>query len=604
VTERRSLIVTGGVPLLAFALVAFRLGLYATGDLLPGWQPDMGTPPRPQLLLLAVVVSALLLAIQPGLRAAGTVAGRAELHDHDLGGGLRVERMVGAGIATAAVAALAVSAAAEWTDRPLPLVSAAAVALAAIVAGILGRARDRRRQPVEIVAAGVAVLTLMGLTAGTAETAWPVLFVLAGAAAVTATAPGRRWAGWLAFALATVALWLRLSSGGVGFVEAYTFPPALVLAVLAVLAWRRGHGAVTPTALATAALAVLPTAVAGVNGPPWRPIAVLVVSAILVLAVIALVESKDLDPEPDAAEVTGKDTDNLAARERDLARLLLATAAIATLVGPTGRALVEASNSIADTIRLALPEVWAAPAAIVLTVAVVPASRLVRTEVTRHWLGAPAALALVVPVLLIPSTPERELARVLCLLLLLGDVAVATSIHRRAPLGTPLRYLLLGLGAVTALAGVLRDVAGPIELATVPFALTVLAVGVLEMRHNPRLGSWAWMGTGAALLLVPSLLASFVDSHPLRVAGLALAATATLVAGAALRWQAPLLVGAAVLVVHGIVQLAPWIALAYGTVPRWVSLGLAGAVLLALGARYEQRLRNVRSVRHRVAAMR
>ena len=218
--------------------------------------------------------------------------------------------------------------------------------------------------------------------------------------------------------------------------------------------------------------------------------------------------------------------------------------------------------------------------------------------------GVPAVLALVVPVLLVVSTPGRELARILGLVVVLGAVAVAATIHRTPPLGAPLRYLALGLGAVTALAGVQRDTAGPVELVTVPCAATVLAIGVLEMRRSPRLGSWPWVGTGAVVLLVPSLLASMADSHPARVAALALAATATLVVGAALRWQAPLIIGAVVLVVHGIVQLAPWIALAYSTVPRWVSLGLAGAVLLALGARYEQRLRNVRSVRHRVAAMR
>jgi hypothetical protein len=327
--------------------------------------------------------------------------------------------------------------------------------------------------------------------------------------------------------------------------------------------------------------------VAGVNGAQWRPIVVLVAAAVLVLAVIALVEAKDLDVRHDRAPVDAQaeaDNANSHTRERDLARLLLATAAIATLVGPTLRALVEASNAIAAAVHPTVPELWAVPAALVL--------------------GAPALLVLVVPVLLVASTPGRELARVLGLLVVLGVVAVAATLHRRPPLGLSLRYLALALGAFTALAGVVRDTAGPVELMTAPFAVAVLAVGLLEMRRNPRLGSWPWIGTGSVLLLVPSLLASFADSHPARVTGLALAATGVLVAGAVLRWQAPLLVGAAVLVVHGIVQLAPWIALAYSTVPRWVSLGLAGAVLLALGARYEQRLRNVRSVRHRVAAMR
>jgi hypothetical protein len=71
-----------------------------------------------------------------------------------------------------------------------------------------------------------------------------------------------------------------------------------------------------------------------------------------------------------------------------------------------------------------------------------------------------------------------------------------------------------------------------------------------------------------------------------------------------MRWQAPLLIGALVLAVHAVVQLAPWLVAAYAAVPRWVSLGLLGALLLAFGARYERRLRDLRVVRVRVAGMR
>jgi len=75
---------------------------------------------------------------------------------------------------------------------------------------------------------------------------------------------------------------------------------------------------------------------------------------------------------------------------------------------------------------------------------------------------------------------------------------------------------------------------------------------------------------------------------------------------AGVRWgrQAPVVVAAGVLTVHAVVQLSPFVALAYQAVPRWASLALVGLVLLALGARYEARVRDVVSLRRRVATLR
>jgi hypothetical protein len=156
------------------------------------------------------------------------------------------------------------------------------------------------------------------------------------------------------------------------------------------------------------------------------------------------------------------------------------------------------------------------------------------------------------------------------------------------------------LGASVGLA---RDVAGPAETLTVPLAALLLALGVQRMRRR-SVSSWHALGPGLAVLLLPSLLLASVVGGAWRVVALALVATAAVVAGLALRWQAPLLAGGAVLVVHAVVQLAPWLAQAYEALPRWLTLGLAGALLLALGARYERRLRDLRAVRVRVAAMR
>ncbi len=174
---------------------------------------------------------------------------------------------------------------------------------------------------------------------------------------------------------------------------------------------------------------------------------------------------------------------------------------------------------------------------------------------------------------------------------------------RTRPLG-PLAWTGVAVLAAAALLGLLRPSAGPVEALSVPAGAFVVAVGLVRMSRLPALGSWPWLGPGLAVALLPSLvLAIGAESVP-RTVALALAAAAVVVLGVARSWQAPVLVGAGVLVVHALVQLAPWLAAAYDVVPRWATLALVGALLLGVGARYEARVRDAVSLRRRVAALR
>ncbi len=103
---------------------------------------------------------------------------------------------------------------------------------------------------------------------------------------------------------------------------------------------------------------------------------------------------------------------------------------------------------------------------------------------------------------------------------------------------------------------------------------------------------------------MPSLVLATTAGPAARTALLTVGAAVVLVEGVRRRWQAPVLVAATVLAVHAVVQLSPFVALAYQAVPRWASLALVGLVLLALGARYEARVRDVVSLRRRVATLR
>jgi hypothetical protein len=55
--------------------------------------------------------------------------------------------------------------------------------------------------------------------------------------------------------------------------------------------------------------------------------------------------------------------------------------------------------------------------------------------------------------------------------------------------------------------------------------------------------------------------------------------------------------------VDATVQLAPYLAEAYDAVPRWVTIGLAGLVLLAAGATFERRMGDLRRVGRHVTGL-
>ena len=156
--------------------------------------------------------------------------------------------------------------------------------------------------------------------------------------------------------------------------------------------------------------------------------------------------------------------------------------------------------------------------------------------------------------------------------------------------------LLTAAGWVRLLAA---DVA-LIEAYTVPPALALLAVGLLRRRREPGTSSWPAYGPGFALGLLPSLLVALDDGveAPLRPLLLLVAALAVTLAGAASRLQAPLALGGAVLAVDALAQLAPYAA----ALPRWVVLGTAGLLLLALGATYERRLQQARTLAQRLGS--
>jgi hypothetical protein len=178
----------------------------------------------------------------------------------------------------------------------------------------------------------------------------------------------------------------------------------------------------------------------------------------------------------------------------------------------------------------------------------------------------------------------------------LAVLALADALHAdRRPVAAGGALLLSASSWVRLLDA---DVRAP-EPYVVPLALVALALGYARRRRDPEVRSFAAYGAALTALLVPSLLASFDDDTLTRPLLLGAAALVVLLVGARERLQAPLVVGGAVLAVDALHQLAPYA----GALPRWLTLGAVGLLLVGVGATYEQRRRDVTRLREAYDAL-
>ncbi len=190
------------------------------------------------------------------------------------------------------------------------------------------------------------------------------------------------------------------------------------------------------------------------------------------------------------------------------------------------------------------------------------------------------------------------------LLIGFGALAVALSLRsgRRHE-----RVLLAGGAAAAGGAGAVRVLRGmsqtgtppwqEVELWALPAALVLLAIGLRLLVIHPALRSWRPLSPSLVLLLLPSFLLAFDGVLLWRVVLVAVLAGVVVAAGVLRRLQAPTVLGGVTLAAHAVAQLGPWVVRTLADQPRWLSLGLIGAILLGLGATYERRLRELRATR-------
>jgi hypothetical protein len=139
------------------------------------------------------------------------------------------------------------------------------------------------------------------------------------------------------------------------------------------------------------------------------------------------------------------------------------------------------------------------------------------------------------------------------------------------------------------------------EAYTMPAAVALVVVGLDRLRRHPSLSTVATLTPGLGLLLVPSLLWSLEEPTGLRPLLLGLGCLLLVLAGARLGWTAPLASGAATGALLVLRLSAPYVG---DALPRWVLIGAAGALLIAVGATWERRLADARSVLGYVRALR
>ncbi|MEU9636678.1 SCO7613 C-terminal domain-containing membrane protein [Streptomyces tendae] len=233
---------------------------------------------------------------------------------------------------------------------------------------------------------------------------------------------------------------------------------------------------------------------------------------------------------------------------------------------------------------------------VVPAVAALIASRASGSRATVPVEVAGAAAGLLALALAVPDPPLLALV-----LSLNGVVAAATALRpQRRAVGWAAAVLLLAAAWVRLAAW---EVGTP-EAYTLPVTGPALVVGCLRRRRDTAASSWTAYGPGLAATLVPSLLAAWDDQHWLRPLLLGVAALAVTLVGARLRLQAPLVLGAGVLALVALHELAPYLTQVVGALPRWVPPALAGLVLLVLGATYEHRLRDARRLREALGRLR
>ncbi|MFF4132984.1 SCO7613 C-terminal domain-containing membrane protein [Streptomyces mirabilis] len=375
---------------------------------------------------------------------------------------------------------------------------------------------------------------------------------------------------------------------------------ATVLAVAVRGTQWRPRATIGASALVWAAALVLPAAL---DIPYWAGMSAQGLTIVAALAYVA----RSAEPRPVLFLLALVSSVSLAclslAAEGTTLGVLAALTALFAAVSGRSRLAPVAALTYATALACAVGASLGWPSQyIALLVLVVPAvaallaARLVGSPARAPVEVTGAVAGLLAVGLAVPAPPLLALVLALCAVIAAGT---AVREDRRAAGYAATALFVLAAWVRLACWGV-----GSVEAYTLPVTVPALLVGAFGRRKDPLTSSWTAYGAGLSVTLVPSLLTAWVDPDWPRPLLLGVAALAVTLVGARHRLRAPLVLGGGVLALDALHELAPYLVQMAGALPRWVPPALAGLVLLALGATYEQRIRDARRVREVLGRMR
>ncbi|MFD7998167.1 SCO7613 C-terminal domain-containing membrane protein [Streptomyces mirabilis] len=561
------------VPVRSVCLVAAvgAYGLGGWGSFAAGWLSWTATGPsavaRAAALLLFAAAIALAAAWRlPDTNGATWVASA---------GGLLTVAALG-GVPRASLPG-------EWT------VPGYLVCAVALLAAVRTRLPEPMRRGLALAAASVQAVTVVWALP-------PVVVALLGPVAWV----GRVWTGAPSTAREAV------TTDGVPWPPYAATAPLVLVVVATVLAvavrgteWRP-RATIGASALVWAAALVLPAAL---DIPYWAGMSAQGLTIVAALAYVA----RAAEPRPVLfllALVSSVSLAclSLAAEGTTLGVLAALTVLFAAVSGRSRLAPVAAftyATALACAVGASLgwqPQYIALLVLLVPVVAALLAARLVGSPARVPVEVTGAAAGLLAVGLAVPDPPMLALVLALCAVIAAGT---AVREDRR-----PARYAATALFVLAAWVRLACWGVGSVEAYTLPVTVPALLVGAFGRRKDPLTSSWTAYGAGLSVTLVPSLLSAWIDPDWPRPLLLGVAALAVTLVGARHRLRAPLVLGGGVLALDALHELAPYLVQMAGALPRWVPPALAGLVLLALGATYEQRIRDARRVRDVLGRMR